>query len=60
MHMAEMPTVSDVHKAASLAGSTQGHVNSDGTTLNKKKNCWFIYNGVIMGVQEVADAHQRP
>ena len=42
IHMAEMPSVSDVHKAASLAGSTQGHMNSD-KNFKHEKNSWFIY-----------------
>jgi len=45
------------YKAASLAGLTQGHINSDRTTLNMKKKqlVGSSIDGVTIGVQEVAD-----
>jgi len=35
--MAVMPSVRNLHKASSLAGLTQGHINSDGTSLNNEE-----------------------
>lgn len=55
MRMAEMPTVSDVHKVETLTNTHQGHINSDGTTLNLKKLIGSSVSGTVMGVQEVSD-----
>ena len=30
MRQAEMPTISNVHKATNLTNTAQGHINSDG------------------------------
>ena len=55
MRMAEMPTLSSIHKATSLVQTDQGHLNSDGTTLNMKKLIGFFISGTVLGVQEVSD-----
>ena len=55
MRMAEMPTVSNVHKATKLTELPQGHMNTDGTTLNLKKLVGSSVSGLVLGVQEVAD-----
>ena len=38
MRIAEMSTLSNIHKACNLTTTDKGHINSDGTTLNMKKN----------------------
>ena len=55
MRMAEMPTISDIHKATNLSSSGNGHINSDGTTLNMRKLIGSSVNGIVLGVQEVSD-----
>lgn len=55
MRMAEMPTISDVHKVTNLTNTKKGHINSDGTTLNMKKLIGSSVNGTVLGVQEVSD-----
>ena len=55
--MAEMPTVSDVHKVETLTKTGQGHINSDGTTLNMKKLVGSSVSGTILGVLM---AHRKP
>lgn len=47
-----MPTVSDVHKVETLTNTHQGHINSDGTTLNLKK---LIGSCTVLRVQKVSD-----
>ena len=55
MRKQEIPTINKIHKATELAKSEQWHLNSDGTTLNQKKKCAFLVNGVVVGIQDVAN-----
>ena len=56
MRQAEMPTISNVHKATNLTNTAQqGHINSDGTTLNMRKLIGSSISGTVLGVQEVSD-----
>ena len=58
MRMAEMPTVSNVHKATKLTELPQGHMNTDGTTLNLKRLVGSSVSGLVLGVQEVLVKNQ--
>ena len=55
MRMAEMPTISDSHKATKLTETNQGHINSDGTTLSMRKLIGSAVSGTVLGVNEVSD-----
>ena len=55
MRKHEIPTINKIHQASELSSSQQWHLNSDGTTLNQKKKCAFIINGIVIGIQDVAN-----
>ena len=55
MRKHKIPSINKIHKATELAKSEQWHLNSDGTTLNQKKKCAFLVNGVVVGIQDVAN-----
>ena len=50
-----MPTISNIHKATNLTNTSQGHINSDGTTLYTRKLIGSSISGTVLGVQEVSD-----